>query len=259
MLGWRVVPHPDVVPNAAQGQTAAVASRPTSPVACARHRIPQHQRGELARVATTQTVTVLFTDLVGSTELSSSLSPHAADELRQTHFGLLRGAIESTGGVEVKNLGDGLMVAYTSLSRALAGAVSMQQAIERHNHREPARPLSVRIGLSTGEATEDDGDYFGDPVIEAARLCAKANGGQILATEMVKALAGRHATQVFVAVGALDLKGLPDPVPAVEVAWEPTASDEWTAGQLPLPARLVSATADSLFAFFGRARELAYL
>ena len=210
-------------------------------------------------MATTQTVTVLFTDLVGSTELSSRLGPESSDALRQTHFGLLRGAIQAAGGIEVKNLGDGLMVAFTSLSRALASAVAMQQAIDRHNGRDDQTPLSVRIGISTGEVTEEDEDYFGDPVIEAARLCALAQGGQILATEMVKAMAGRHATQEFVSVGDLELKGLPDPVPSVEVVWEPAQAPDAEGGQLPLPARLVSASAESLFAFFGRAEELSRL
>ena len=67
-------------------------------------------------MATTQTVTVLFTDLVGSTELSSHLGPESSDALRQIHFGLLRVAIQAAGGTEVKNLGDGLMVAFTSLT-----------------------------------------------------------------------------------------------------------------------------------------------
>jgi class 3 adenylate cyclase/tetratricopeptide (TPR) repeat protein len=206
----------------------------------------------------TQTVTVLFTDLVGSTELSSRLGPEATEALRQTHFGLLRGAIQSAGGTEVKNLGDGLMVAFTSLSRALACAVSMQQAIDRHNQRAADAPLAVRIGIATGEATEEDGDYFGDPVVEAARLCAAAQGGQILATEVVKLMAGRHATQEFVSVGELELKGLPDPVATVEVAWEPAAAVE-DGQQAPLPARLVGASAESVFAFFGRADEMAKL
>lgn len=210
-------------------------------------------------VVTTQTVTVLFTDLVGSTELSSRLGPEATESLRQTHFSLLRGAIASAGGTEVKNLGDGLMVAFTSLSRALACAVGMQQAIERHNRRGEDTPLSVRIGISTGEATEEDGDYFGDPVVEAARLCAAAAGGQILATEVVKLVAGRHATQEFVSVGELALKGLPDPVPSVEVVWEPVAAESDAGGPFPLPGRLVGASAESLFAFFGRADELARL
>jgi class 3 adenylate cyclase/tetratricopeptide (TPR) repeat protein len=199
---------------------------------------------------------VLFTDLVGSTELASRLDPRAADNLRQTHFGLLRRPITSAGGTEVKNLGDGLMVAFTSLSRALACAVGMQQAIERHNRRAPVEPLSVRIGVSTGEASVDDGDYFGDPVIEASRLCALARGGQILATEMVKAMAGRHAAQEFASVGDLELKGLPGPVPTVEVIWEPVHSSEAESEPLPLPARLMGASAESLFAFFGRSEEL---
>ena len=92
------------------------------------------------------------------------------------------------------------MVIFTSLSRALACAVAMQQAIDRHNRRGDDAPLSVRIGISTGEATEDDGDYFGDCVVEATRLCALADGSQILATEVVKLMAGRHATQEFVPV-----------------------------------------------------------
>ena len=62
----------------------------------------------------------------------------------------------------------------------MAGAVGMQQAIEHHN-RSDSEPLGVRIGMSAGEAVEEDDDYFGDPVVEAARLCAAANGGQILA------------------------------------------------------------------------------
>jgi len=207
----------------------------------------------------TQTVTVLFTDLVGSTELSSRLGPEGTEALRQTHFGLLRSAITAAGGTEVKNLGDGLMVAFTSLSRSLACAVGMQQAIERHNQRGDQAALSVRIGIATGEATEEDGDFFGDPVVEAARLCGVADGGQILATDVVRLMAGRHATQEFVAVGDLDLKGIPEPVPTVEVVWEPADTAGGVRGQIPLPARLVGASAESLFAFFGRADELTRL
>ena len=89
----------------------------------------------------------------------------------------------ASGGIEVKNLGDGLMVMFSSPSRALAGAVGMQQAIEHHN-RSDGEPLGVRIGMSAGEAVEEDGDFFGDPVVEAARLCAAAIGGQILAADL---------------------------------------------------------------------------
>ena len=151
----------------------------------------------------------------------------------------------------MKNLGDGLMVMYSSPSRALAGAVGMQQAIEHHN-RSADEPLGVRIGMSAGEAVEEDDDYFGDPVVEAARLCAAAQGGQILAAELVRMMVGRHATQTFVELGPLELKGLPEPVDAVEVVWEPAVVE----GSVPLPGRLVGAATDALFGFFGRGAEL---
>lgn len=200
------------------------------------------------------TATFVFTDLVDSTATAARLGPEAAEELRQTHFRLLRGAVTASGGTEVKNLGDGLMVMYSSPSRALSGVAGMQQAIERHN-RSADEPLGVRIGMSTGEATEEDDDFFGDPVVEAARLCAAAEAGQILAADLVRLMVGRHATQTFVTVGPLELKGLPEPVAAVEVLWEPAA----IAGSIPLPGRLVGAATDGLFGFFGRTAELEVL
>src|ERR1700722_1989120 len=154
------------------------------------------------------TATFLFTDLVNSTATAARLGPEAAEQLRTTHFRLLRGAIAAAGGTEVKNLGDGLMVALSSPSRALACAVGMQQAVEHHN-RSTAEPLAIRIGLAMGEAIEQDDDYFGDPVVEAARLCAAANGGQILATDIVRLVVGRHAAQSFTEIGPLELEGLP--------------------------------------------------
>ena len=205
-------------------------------------------------LANTQTVTVVFTDLVDSTATAERLGPQAADDLRQTHFRLLRGAVRGSGGTEVKNLGDGLMITYSSPSRALAGAVGMQQAMERHN-RSAAEPLYVRIGVSSGEAVEEDGDYFGDPVVEAARLCEAADGGQIIAADVVRALVGRHAAQTFVQVGPFQLKGIPEPVVAVEVLWEAATM----AGSVPMPVRLLGAASDALFGFFGRGSELAML
>jgi class 3 adenylate cyclase len=204
----------------------------------------------------TQTVTLLFTDLVGSTALTSALDREAAESLRQTHFGLLQDASTASGGVVVKNLGDGLMVVFTSPTRALACAVAMQQAIDRHNRRHEV-PLAIRVGLSIGEVVEEDGDYFGEPVIEAARLCAEADGGQILATEMVRAIVGRHAVHELTPIGERQLKGLPQPVSVVEVGWEPAVPDDASpVGAVPLPAQLVSSLDQSLFAFFGRAMEL---
>ena len=88
---------------------------------------------------TTENVTVLFTDLVGSTQLASSLTPEAGDELRRSHFRILRKAIAAYGGTEVKNLGDGLMIVFATASAALSCAVSMQQSVDLDNRGLGAR------------------------------------------------------------------------------------------------------------------------
>ena len=163
-------------------------------------------------------VMVLFTDLVGSTELSERIGDAAADDLRRAHFESLRAVIAATGGDEVKTIGDAVMVTYRGAADAIAGAVGMQQAVDADNGRG-GESLSMRVGISAGDATYEDGDWFGRPVIEAARLCAAADGGQILVASIVQVLAGSRTGHQMTSVGELDLKGLPEPLQAAEVAW----------------------------------------
>ena len=184
-----------------------------------------------------ENITVLFTDLVGSTALASALTPEAADALRRRHFSTLRRAIATSGGTEVKNLGDGLMVVFPAASAALACAVAMQHAVERDNARAD-HPLGLRIGLSAGEATKESNDYFGDPVIQAARLCARAEAGQILVADLVRANAGRRSAHTFASLGELELKGLAEPVETLELEWEPLENQADGTGHIPLPNRL---------------------
>jgi class 3 adenylate cyclase/tetratricopeptide (TPR) repeat protein len=197
-------------------------------------------------VAGTVSINVVFTDLVGSTEMASRLGPEATEELRQVHFGLLRGAIEAHEGREVKNLGDGLMVVFPSLGATMDGSVAMQQAIERHNS-SGKEPLGVRVGVSIGDATEEDGDYFGDPVVEAARLCAKCEAGQIITTELISLFA-RKTGHGFEPIGDLELRGVPEPVASVTLQWEPME----LSGEVPIPERVLP---DMDFAIAGREQE----
>src|ERR1019366_486976 len=81
-----------------------------------------------------------------------------------------------------------------------------------------------------------DDDYFGDPVVEAARLCASCDSGQVLATDIVRWMAGRRNRHQCRSIGELTLKGLPDPVETVEIVWEPLGAG--TGRSIPLPARL---------------------
>jgi class 3 adenylate cyclase len=96
-----------------------------------------------------ETVTVLITDVVGSTAMESRIGPARANEL---HFQLIRGAVEDAGGKEVKNTGDGLIVVFRSTVAAVSCAVAVQQRFDRRN-RSAEEPLLVRVGLSCGDAT----------------------------------------------------------------------------------------------------------
>lgn len=183
--------------------------------------------------------TVWQVDLVGSTQLASSVGPVRADQLRHEYFALLRQAVEAGGGQEFKNTGDGLLVAFKSASAAVSCAVVTQQLFERR-YRGAEQQLHVRIGVGTGESTVEDGDYFGMPTVEAARLCDKAPADGILVSLTTKLLAGRVEGARFEAVGALDLKGIPEPVEAFSVAWEPLDPERVGAGvgTWPLPEAL---------------------
>jgi class 3 adenylate cyclase/tetratricopeptide (TPR) repeat protein len=197
--------------------------------------------------------TILLTDLVGSTRLATSVGPVRADELREEHFALLRDAIAGCGGKEVKNTGDGLMVAFSSASAAVKCAVAMQQLFERR-YRQAEQGLHVRIGLGAGESTVKDGDYFGMPSIEAARLCAQAPSDGILISGLAKTLAGRCEGIDFASAGELELKGFAEPVEAFAVSWAPIAEEASGASRWPLPALLRSVP---LVSYVGRVEERA--
>ena len=196
------------------------------------------------------TVTLLFTDLVGSTELKSRLGDERAEELRRTHFRLLRNQIAAHRGNEVKSLGDGLMVAFGSASDAVACAVAMQQSIDRQNVREPEGELGVRIGLHCGEVTRDEDDYFGTPVDVAKRLCDNAHGGKIFASALVRGMVGSRGAFGFRDLGELQLKGVGEPVLSYEVTWERAAPEP-----VPLPPAATLAAERTPYAGRGVERE----
>jgi class 3 adenylate cyclase/tetratricopeptide (TPR) repeat protein len=180
------------------------------------------------------TVTVLFTDLVGSTELRSQLGDRAAEALRREHDRLLTEAVERHGGRVVKGLGDGIMATFAGASEAVSAAVTIQQAIDRFSRsgKAPA-PLAVRVGLSVGDVTVEDDDVHGIAVIEAARLCDAASGGEILGPEVLTWLTRGEGDHGFHPIGKRELKGLADPVPVVRVEWEPAR-----ASTIPMPQLL---------------------
>jgi adenylate cyclase len=152
------------------------------------HFVGSDRRGD-SRLSRTRVVTLLFTDLVASTEIAHRLGEDAAEDYRRDHLRLLRQAVSSCGGEEVKNLGDGLMIVFESPSDALACAVAMQQTVEHHNRRATER-IDLRVGAHTGEVIQEDDDYFGTAVVTAERLCKVAGPGQILASDVLRLIVG---------------------------------------------------------------------
>jgi class 3 adenylate cyclase len=167
------------------------------------------------------TVTLLFTDLVGSTELMSRLGEDASDRLRRDNFAILRGAAREHGGREVKSLGDGLMLVFASAIGAVSCAAEMQQRVTAHAEEGGEAAAAIRIGLNAGDVITAEDDYFGAAVVAAKRLCDRADSGQILASEIVRSLAAERSPHPFLGIGAISLKGFPDPVSAFEVDWRP--------------------------------------
>jgi predicted ATPase/class 3 adenylate cyclase len=133
------------------------------------------------------TVTFLFSDIEGSTQLLHQLGDRYADALEQ-HRRLLREAFDRHGGVEVGTEGDSFFVAFARARDGLAAAADGQRALASHPWPD-ARPFRVRIGLHTGEALVTDANYVGVDVHRAARVMAAGHGGQIVVSQTTADLA----------------------------------------------------------------------
>ncbi len=161
--------------------------------------------------------TILFTDVEGSTALTDRLGDAKARELLREHERITRDALKAHGGSEVKTMGDGFMASFSSATKALECAISLQRAFAEHNDSAD-EPIKVRIGLNAGEPISEDDDLFGTAVNMAARICAKADGAQILASNVVRVLvAGKEF--MFGDRGETALRGFDDPVRLYEVRW----------------------------------------
>jgi len=168
-------------------------------------------------------VTIMFTDMEGSTTLTQQLGDAKAQEVLRTHNSIVRHALQAHDGSEMKHTGDGIMASFPAASKALECAISIQKAFEERNAGEGAHgraPLRVRIGLNAGEPVAEDGDLFGTAVQLAARICAHAEPGQILVSNVVRELAAGKGV-MFSDRGEVALRGFEEPVRLYEVRWQP--------------------------------------
>ena len=170
--------------------------------------------------------TILFTDVEGSTALTQRLGDARAREVLRTHERIVREALRSHGGSEVKTMGDGFMASFSSATGALECAIAMQRAFAEWNAGVGAQglaPLQIRIGLNAGEPIAEEAetgreDLFGTAVNLAARIAAKAEGGEVLASDVVRQLVAGKGF-LFADRGETALRGFEDPVRLYEVRW----------------------------------------
>lgn len=192
------------------------------------------------------TVTVLFTDVVASTSHRTEVGEREAEDLRRRLDAAQATAVGAERGEVVKGLGDGLMAIFPAADHALRAATRVATTVEQLSARVD-RPVAIRIGMSAGDVRREDGDVFGTPAIEAARLCDAAAGGQILLSDVVRVLAGSWTAHRTTSLGPLELKGLAAPVECWALDWR----------DAPAPTRRdIGLLVDEEFPFVGRDEEL---
>jgi class 3 adenylate cyclase len=154
------------------------------------------------------TVTILFSDIEGSTAMAERLGDDRWLEVLRAHNDVVRAQVQANGGIEVKSIGDGFMMAFGSARRALRCAVGVQRTLATMGASSAGDAISVRIGLHTGEVIAEANDFFGKNVILASRIAAKATGGEILVSSVSRAVVQGTDEFSFGDERPLELKGL---------------------------------------------------
>jgi class 3 adenylate cyclase len=202
----------------------------------------------------TITITILFTDIVGSTTLRQRHGERAAHDIMAAHNAIVRGQIREHAGHEIKTIGDSFMASFESARKAVECAIAVQRALDEYNRRNPDGPVKVRIGLHTGEVIRMGNDLFGTNVDAAARIVDKAGAEQILVSDILKSVLGSSREFEFKDRKRVPLRGFPDRWRLWEVAWRPK-----TDPLLVEPTAAESPTALGRTPYVGRAEELAAL
>jgi len=155
----------------------------------------------------TGVVTIMFTDVEGSTDLTRRLGDEVARRTIEEHKRIIRAKLAEHNGREIDSIGDGFMITFLSTRRAVACAVAIHEALRDHARQHPDEQVLVRIGLNVGEVLERGGHPFGAAVNATQRVAGNAKGGQTLVSEPVRHLAGTIPNVVFRDRGRFQLKG----------------------------------------------------
>jgi len=169
----------------------------------------------------TGVLTLMFTDVVGSTDLTHRVGDEIAQKAIESHRRIVREAIAKHGGREIDSIGDGFMIAFLSTRQAITCAVAIHKTLEEHGREHPAEDVRVRIGLNVGEVLERGGHPFGAAVNATQRVAGHAKGGQVLVSEPVRHLAGTIPDVTFRDRGRFTLKGFSERWRLYDVVWQP--------------------------------------
>jgi class 3 adenylate cyclase len=165
------------------------------------------------------TVTILFSDVSGFTELTERLGDHACQRLLETYFQIVRGQVAAHRGYEVKCHGDEAMLAFGDPVQAVRCAMDIQRSLVRYNQREEGDPLRVHIGMHIGEVIQDRGDFLGRTVILASRITDAALADEILVSSTLHGAIGEAPDLAFGEFRAVELQGVSDPQQLYPVLW----------------------------------------
>lgn len=172
------------------------------------------QREEQPRI-----ITVLFTDIAGSTAMTQALGDAGAQEVVRAHNRVVREALTQFRGREVKHTGDGIMASFEQASDSVEAAIMMQRGATSHTQGNPNLPLFLKIGINSGEPIQEDNDLFGSTVQMSARIVDKAQKGEIFVSEVVKGICTGKSFR-FVSRGGYEMKGFDGPITLWEVDWK---------------------------------------
>jgi class 3 adenylate cyclase len=172
-----------------------------------------------AHAAPDGTLTILFTDVEGSTVLFDTLGDLRAQEILDAHNAIVRQQVAQSRGVEVKSTGDGFMMVFSSARRALLCAIGIQRALAAYSQQHGNVPIRVRMGLHVGEPLKVTSDLAGKAVIIAARIASVAQGGEILVSSTLRELTEAAGDLRFGERGDVELKGLSGTYRLYRVIW----------------------------------------
>jgi len=208
--------------------------------------------------------TFLIADVRGYTAYSQAHGDEAAARLASAFAEIAREGVEAYGGDVIELRGDEALAVFASARQALRAAVELQQVFVDEMQIRPNVPLRVGMGLDAGEAVPVEGGYRGGALNLAARLCSQAPPGAVLASQGVVHLARAVPGLRFEDAGALELKGLGEPVPVLRVLPDDSGSDpvqrlerleSQPSGAEPPPAASLPEPLGALTSLVGRASE----